>query len=182
MSRHFLYFAYGSNMHPLRLAERTPSCEPLGVARLDRHLLRFHKRSRVAGDLSGKCNVFATGRPGDVVHGVVYRIREVERAALDEAEGAGRGYESVTMRVSMGSSRIEAWSYRAHPEWVDDGLRPYDWYLALVAGGADYHGLPTLWRESLRKTATVADPDRGRAARWLALAACVPEASPDESG
>lgn len=177
MDGHFLYFAFGSNMHPLRLAQRTPSCHPLGIAQLGGHVLRFHKRSRVADDSSGKCNVLATGRPGDRVHGVVYRILESDRAALDEAEGAGRGYEAVTLRVSMGSGRVRVWSYRAHPDWIDDRLRPYDWYLALVAGGADFHGLPRSWRESLKKTPTVADPDRARAARWLRLAACTPDQS-----
>ena len=53
MSATLLYFAYGSNLHPERLRERVPSAESLGVARLEAHVLRFHKRGR---DGSGKCD------------------------------------------------------------------------------------------------------------------------------
>jgi len=174
MNRCFLYFAYGSNMHPLRLAERTPSCQPVGAAHLGGHRLRFHKRSRLPDDLSGKCNVLATDHPQDGVHGIVYQIREDERTALDEAEGAGCGYQAVTLTVRLGSSQVQAWSYRAHPDWVDARLRPYDWYLALVAHGAVWHGLPDPWCQHLWSTPTLADPDRRRAEKWLALAAARP--------
>ena len=69
MARSFLYFAYGSNLHPARLAARTPSCHALGRAVLARHVLRFHKRGR---DGSAKCDAWFTGDPTDRLYGVVY--------------------------------------------------------------------------------------------------------------
>jgi len=166
----FLYFAYGSNLHPRRLAQRTPSCRTVGTAVLPGHVLRFHKRSRIGDDLSGKCSVLASGGDTDIVHGVVYSIEEADRAALDRAEGAGAGYRVVEFEVIVGERVCTVSSYQAHPDWIDDGLRPYDWYLALVVEGARIHRLPPAWVESLRKTPDWPDPDRQRAAGWLALA------------
>lgn len=135
------------------------------------HVLRFHKRSRIGDDLSGKCNVVASARSTDIVHGVVYSIDEAERRALDRAEGAGVGYRVVELEVSVGERVCRASSYQAHPDWIDDGLRPYDWYLALVVEGARIHGLPQWWVEHLQKMPDWPDPDRQRAAGFLALAA-----------
>lgn len=40
MSDPLLYFAYGSNLHPLRLQRRTPSARLAGLAVLEGHVLR----------------------------------------------------------------------------------------------------------------------------------------------
>ena len=95
----FDYFAYGSNLHPLRLAARTPSCRVVGPASLAGHALRFHKRSLASGDASGKCDAYATGSCADVVHGAIYRIDRRELPVLDAAEGNGRGYRRVTLSL-----------------------------------------------------------------------------------
>ncbi len=91
-----LYFAYGSNMDTTRLRHRVRSCRFLCIARLQKFQLRFHKRSK---DGSGKCNAVYTGAPTDTVFGVVYEIRLEEKAALDRAEGLGRGYNEQALRV-----------------------------------------------------------------------------------
>ena len=49
-----LYFAYGSNMSSVRLRARVNSAQPLGVARLPGHRLRWHMHSL---DGSGKCDI-----------------------------------------------------------------------------------------------------------------------------
>jgi hypothetical protein len=166
----FDYFAYGSNLHPLRLAARTPSCRALGPARLAGHKLRFHKRSLAAGDDSGKCDAYATGDPVDVVHGVVYRIDLRDLPALDAAEGNGDGYQRVTARVVGAAGAVAAETYLASPAWIDRGLRPYDWYLEFVVRGAGHHALPPAYRAALARTPAVPDPDRARAAQHFALA------------
>nr|MDQ2697092.1 gamma-glutamylcyclotransferase [Pseudomonadota bacterium] len=83
------YFAYGSNLHPLRLRERVPSATVLGVAELAGWRLRFHKRGQ---DRSGKCNIIPTGRSGDRVIGVIYAMAAADKDKLDAAEGLGKGY------------------------------------------------------------------------------------------
>lgn len=170
MGGYFLYFAYGSNLHPARMAARTPSCECLGRGYLPGHTLRFHKRSRIGDDLSGKCDAFATGDHGDVVHGAVYRISIRDQTGLDQAEGEGRGYDRVTRSIVFGTSAIETHTYVAHDAWIDAALRPFDWYLALVSSGARIHGLPRPYQKMLRSVEVWADPDRGRSETHFALA------------
>ena len=65
------YFAYGSNMSLLRLRERVPSAERLGVFKLEQHVLRFHK---IGIDGSGKCDAFLTEDPNASVIGALFEI------------------------------------------------------------------------------------------------------------
>jgi len=81
------YFAYGSNLHPPRLRERTPSARVRGKALLRGYRLKLHKRGR---DLSAKCDAARTGRREDLVRGVVYRIARGERRLLDRVLRTGR--------------------------------------------------------------------------------------------
>ena len=166
----FLYFAYGSNLHPLRLAERTPSCMAIGPARLKGHELRFHKRSLAAGDGSGKCDAFATGRPADVLHGAVYLIDLDDQPALDAAEGNGRGYDRVVRRAETAAGSLAVELYIAQPGWIDPALRPFDWYLELVVTGAAHHGLPIDYRRQVERTRALRDPDPGRSERHYRIA------------
>jgi len=170
MGGYFLYFAYGSNLHPARMATRTPSCEYLGRAHLSGHRLRFHKRSQMGDDLSGKCDAYATGNGSDIVHGVVYRISTREQVALDRAEGEGRGYHRVPCSIAYGTSVLETHTYVANTEWIDATLRPFDWYLALVSSGARIHGLPRHYQKMLRSIDAWQDPDRRRSEAHFALA------------
>lgn len=134
-----IYFAYGSNMLTARLRERMPSCQPCGVATLPGHTLRFHKRSK---DGSGKCNALATG-DGDSVIGVLFSFDPAERAALDKAEGVGNGYERAIVTIINGEGhRRKVLTYLADGGHVDDALKPYSWYKALVLAGAAEHDLP----------------------------------------
>lgn len=163
------YFAYGSNMHPARLAARVPSSRAVGAAALDGHALRFHKRSWRDG--SGKCNVLATGSSADRVYGVVYVMARGEKSALDAAEGLGRGYEEALLPLSVGGEAIEAFAYRAQHTHIDDGLRPFDWYHRLVVSGARWHGLPEAYVAALERVQTRVDRNRRRRARHLAIIA-----------
>lgn len=108
------------------------------------------------------------------MHGVVYDIAESERALLDRAEGAGFGYQTVELDVELKGRICRVSSYSAHPDWVDDSLRPYDWYLALVVSGARIHRLPASWIECLQRVQDWRDPDRKRAADWLTVARARP--------
>jgi cation transport regulator ChaC len=117
-----LYFAYGSNMYTARLRYRVPSCRFGFTAQLLKHRLRFHKRSN---DSSAKCNAFATTASNDSAFGVVYEISSAEKAALDRAEGLGRGYhdECVKVRSSNGQD-VQVQTYIAGSDAIDDRLKP----------------------------------------------------------
>jgi len=158
------YFAYGSNMLHARLARRVPSAEPVGVARLPRHTLRFHKRG---GDGSGKCNAFRTGRDEDVVYGVVYEVDGDRLERLHQAEGPG--YEFVNVNVEMNGEVVEAVTYRARHAWIEDALAPYSWYQSFVVAGAREHGLPRDYVVSIENVFARRDPNIWRRLRnrWI---------------
>lgn len=160
---HTVYFAYGSNMSTARLRERMPSCEPIGVATLPGHSLRFHKRSI---DGSGKCNALA-GCDDDEVVGVLFRFDPKERGRLDKAEGVGNGYEhaSVTVINDKGRRR-KVLTYLAASGHIDDGLKPYSWYKDYVLAGASEHGLPAEYvAERIQRVEATEDPNRKRDAK-----------------
>ena len=91
MSAGPLYFAYGSNLHPLRLRARVPSSRLVGRAKLRGHALRCHKKSLFDG--SGKCDAYPTGREDDCVLGAVFTLDAAERPVLD-----GFGAPAATAR------------------------------------------------------------------------------------
>jgi len=151
----FLYFAYGSNLHPERLRERTPSAQVIGPAVLPGHELHFHKLGR---DGSAKCDARQTDDPRHVVHGVVYRIEERHRAELDRAESRGVGYDVRIVRLRTGSRQLQAWTYHARDAAIVSGLKPFDWYLDYVVAGARYHGLPRPYINALMEVESRRDP------------------------
>ncbi|MDQ7011407.1 MAG: gamma-glutamylcyclotransferase family protein [Mariprofundaceae bacterium] len=152
------YFAYGSNMHPLRLGERVPSCRARGVAELPAWRLCFNKRG---ADHSAKCNMIHTGRPSDHVLGVVYDIAAGEKPALDRVEG---GYYTATMSVMMDGGRLDVFTYLADRDMVDGALMPFDWYLEMVTCGAAHHRLPASYIQRISESRMMMDknPERRR--------------------
>jgi gamma-glutamylcyclotransferase len=153
------YLAYGSNLHPVRIAERVPSSRLIGVTRLDGYSVTFVKRSR---DGSAKCNLVLTGdqRPG--AYAAVYEIADAERCLLDRAEGLGSGYEETRVAVHVNGARFVAFAYVADRRYVASDLLPYDWYKALVVEGARYHRFPRGYLSYLGETDCRPDPDRRR--------------------
>ncbi len=166
MQRTIKYFAYGSNMHPLRLRRRVPSCRVVGVARLDGYCLTFHKRGR---DGSGKCNVHVSTNPGDQVEGVVYEMDGSDKVMLDRAEGLGQGYDEATLTVLSAGIEYRAFLYVADGRFIDDSLTPYTWYKALVVGGACHHGLSPQYVKKIERVKAVDDLDAERADRSFAI-------------
>lgn len=162
MSGFLKYFAYGSNMHPLRLSARVPSCRAMGAAHLTGFRLRFHKRSI---DGSAKCNALYTGHASDTIMGVVYQIAAHEKSGLDRFEFRGRGYHEATVHVTSGDERDSVFIYLADPEYIDDFLKPYRWYKQFVVIGARHHGLPAEYVRAIEGVETVEDSDQERAER-----------------
>jgi hypothetical protein len=167
-------FAYGSNMCTARLQARVPSARPVGVAALPGHALRFHKRGWRDG--SGKADAARCGDAGAVVHGVVFRLDPVEKAALDWIEGLGRGYDERGVRVTAPDGVVhEAWMYQAARSAIDPAAVPFRWYRDLVLAGAREHGLPDDYvRNHIVACPTCPDPNGARARRHRALAVGAP--------
>ena len=162
----FLYFAYGSNMLPARLLARCPSAKVVGRAGAKDHDLDF---SKPGDDGSGKATLFA--QAGRTTPGVLYEIADADLASLDRAEGAGRGYvREVAFRIACESdAECEATTYIADVR--DQGLLPWDWYLALVVAGARVNGLPEAYCRAVAGERYAIDPVPHRPARRVALEA-----------
>ncbi|SMD15116.1 gamma-glutamylcyclotransferase family protein [Rhizobium sp. RU36D] len=164
---HTVYFAYGSNMSTARLRERMPRCEPIGIATLPGHTLRFHKRSI---DGSGKCNAFKSGYE-DSVLGVLFSFDPAERNKLDKAEGVGSGYVHATVTViNEKGDRRKVLTYLATTDYIDDTLKPYDWYKDFVVAGAKEHNLPADYvGKYIESVEAVADPNEARGNKQRAI-------------
>ncbi len=173
-----LYFAYGSNLHPVRMAARLTAPRLLGVCRLPRWARRFDKRSR---DGSGKCTIVPAAGS---IYGALYALSAADSARLDAIEGLGSGYDAIYVEIpGVGSVR----SYQARRDARGRGLVVYDWYLGLIEAGARYLGFPRAELARLAAVATIPDPDPARAARNARLlaacraargAALIPHAAP----
>ena len=147
------YVAYGSNLHPMRLAERVPSARLRGCAILDGYELRFHKRGR---DGSGKCNIVeASGR----VFAAVFDLDPAERHRLDEAESLGTGYREMQLNVP-GHGRC--FTYTANECHIDDELLPFGWYKSLVLLGCVFNGFSREYLGSVQAVPERQDPDPDR--------------------
>jgi gamma-glutamylcyclotransferase len=159
------YFAYGSNMSRMRLKTRVQGAEPLDIATLTGHSLKFHK---VGKDGSAKCDARHTGHSRDAVLGVLYRMRSDELALLDRIEGRGTGYDRHTLTVTDSAGRhMAAETYIA--THIDSSLRPFSWYLEHVLQGALATGLPDDYVAAIRAVTAVKDPDTQRHAREVAI-------------
>lgn len=160
----FVNFAYGSNMSTRRLRARTPSARPCGIGQLPGHRLMWHKIGR---DGTAKCDILETGRPNDIVWGVLFEILLAERPLLDQAEGLGNGYEHKNIDVLTDFGVKPAGAYYA--THIDSALRPFDWYLEFVLQGAREHGLPGQYLRELESVTAVIDPNGVRRESNLAL-------------
>jgi gamma-glutamylcyclotransferase len=153
------YFAYGSNLHPLRLIKRVPSARLLGITDLKRHRLTFHKKSI---DGSSKCNILKTHNESDIVHGAIYRLDPKHKDALDRFENKGNGYTDSAITLHHQGQQFTCFTYRAQASHIDDDLMPYHWYKNLVVLGAKYLQLPEPYISSLESIQSMDDLDSRR--------------------
>lgn len=158
----FIYAAYGSNLHPMRLqaADRCPSARLLGTSRLPGWRLEFHKRGR---DGSTKCNIVPTQVSGDQVYLAVYEVSDGEEAALDDVEGFGYGQSWI--EIGLDGQRLTAKTYLAHAEVVVHEA-PYTWYKEMVVLGARYHGFPQEYVDRIRSVISRTDPRPIAEEKW----------------
>ena len=164
------YFAYGSNLHPMRLGERVPSAELLGTATQPGHRLVFHKKGH---DGSGKCNMFESGSESDQVFGAIYSLNPEHKDDLDRFEGEGYGYIDNQIMRSHDENNYTCFTYLARQSHIVDSLKPYHWYKALVILGANYLGFPDSYIASIEAVTSMEDPDPKRREERELLIECI---------
>lgn len=157
LSAPLYYFAYGSNMDPAQIRRRCPSARFVDIACLADHRLAFTRRS--GRRRSGVADVVAA--PDETVWGIVYRllrVRDIE--VLDRAEGFEPGrrraqrYVRETRIVGLGpNAEIDAAKPRSVNIYIARRQKnpppPSAAYLAQLARGAEYWGLPGDYRDML---------------------------------
>ncbi len=95
--------------------------------------------------------------------GVVYTLAQYDKQHLDQAEGLGRGYNEVTLRLPLAGNEHTVFLYVAELGYVDDSLIPFTWYKDLVIAGCHAHGLPdTYIMQHVARVDAVPDPDQAR--------------------
>lgn len=149
------YFAYGSNLHPLRLLERVPSANLVGGTSVHQYRLMFHKQSV---DGSSKCNLIHTGSESDLAYGAIYVIDPAHLSHLDRVEGNGCGYLDHHLTVQHQGREYRCFTYFAQQSYIVDNRRPYHWYKQLVVLGAKYLQFPDAYVCSIESVESVEDP------------------------
>lgn len=153
------YFAYGSNLHPLRLTERVSSAKLVGGVHVTGYQLKFHKQGQ---DDSGKCNLLHTGIASDIVHGAIYTLAAGHKRLLDEFEGKGLGYIDGQINILHQSQKIRCFTYLAQEDYIIDSLKPYHWYKQLVIHGARYLKFPDSYLSGIESIESLEDPEIDR--------------------
>lgn len=160
------YFAYGSNLHPVRLMERVPSANLVATAHLDGYRLTFEKRSN---DGSSKCNIVKSDVGSESVHGAIYSLDAAHRQLLDKFEGLGIGYTDTRIEFGHQGQVFDCFTYLAKPSHIEGDLRPYHWYKEIVVLGAVYLGFPASYVNTIAAVDSMDDPDESRRQEHAAL-------------
>ncbi|MGH8023450.1 MAG: gamma-glutamylcyclotransferase family protein, partial [Limisphaerales bacterium] len=145
-----IYFAYGSNMDETRMRKRCPSAQFMFTARLSGFRLAFTRYSTT--NRCGAADIIS--EPHGAVWGVVYQIKDEDRAALDKAEGvAVRAYKPISVEVCPDGDdarRIKALTYVVVKR-EDPHPKPSAEYKAMLVNGAKAWKLPADYIAELEK-------------------------------
>ncbi len=134
-----LYFAYGSNMQRAAMARRCPGARAVGPASLDGY--KFFVGIDGWGSVKPK--------PGQRVHGVLWRLTPRDIAALHAYELLHRGlYEVRHLPVRVGSSRAQAMIYRLRRRAPG---KPKPGYVEMIAAAARGWKLPERYIRSVER-------------------------------
>jgi len=141
----------------MRLIERVPSAELIGVAKHHNYALTFHKKSN---DGSGKCNMFNS--ESSLVYGAIYKLDPNHKNELDRFEGKGYGYIDNQITLEHNENEYTCFTYLAQQSHIFDNLKPYHWYKRLVVLGAQYLQFPDTYISSIEAVESIEDPDESR--------------------
>ena len=146
------YFAYGSNLDLMQMAQRCPGATVFGVAQLADHRICFPRRSPVRG-----CAVASIEpHPGEIIWGVIYELDADDLKRLDAREGydpvnlgAVNRYErkEIVVQRKPGET-VDAVAYFALHE--DNPGRPSGGYMKHIIDGAVQHAFPEAYIAMLK--------------------------------
>ena len=152
-----IYFAYGPDLNPGQMMQRSPGHRSLGVARLAAHWISFPRFS--PSDRSATISIVEN--PNGVVWGALYDVPEEDVPILNhvhgcDPEGPANLNQHVAREVSvqpLGHTQpVVATTYVAVPD--DRKALPSAAYMNLILDGAHYHGLPRAYVAALQAVRT----------------------------
>jgi gamma-glutamylcyclotransferase (GGCT)/AIG2-like uncharacterized protein YtfP len=156
-----LYFAFGSNLNPVQMAQRCPGHVVVGLAMLRDHKLVFPLTSSDWG--GGVAGVHVAH--GSNVWGVVYELTDEHVAALDRYEGFRAPgddhnlYERERVWVELTRPDDGSIPRRVRAEYyvprVTNPSPPSRRYLDAILEGARHHRLPDEYLATLGRIATI---------------------------
>ena len=131
MNTMFLYFAYGSNMNPARMSQRSPGAIDLGGA-----VLRNH---RVAEQLYADIDFVE----GAETEGVLYVITEEHLRKLDRYVGYHSVYRRIWVNVEFEDCICQAITYEMawQTKVACDRIKYPEEYRLLCSNGARVHNI-----------------------------------------
>ena len=153
-----IYFAYGPDLNPTRMMERSPGHRSLGVARLADHWIAFPRYS--PSDRSALISLVESR--GSIVWGVLYDIPDEDLPILDYHYGFDPDRlpnlnDHVAREVSVqevgNPQSVIASTYVAIAD--EKQSVPSAAYMALIVDGGRYHGLPRAYMAALQAIRTV---------------------------
>ena len=151
-----------------KLKDRCPSAVPIGICKIKKHSLKFHKVSHAISkknrirDISGKGDIVPSET--DEVYGVLFSIDKSEKRSLDKAEGYPKyGYDKKTIDVvTIKGEKYKSVMYFAKKSAINPKKKPYHWYKEQVVQGAKEHGLPEDYIKKIKAVESIPDQDRER--------------------
>ena len=129
MNKMYLYFAYGSNMNPQRIASRCPGAIVVGIA-----TLRDYKVSeRLYADIDYE--------EGSEIQGILYLITDKHLNALDRFEGYPSVYRRIWVDVELGNETYHAITYEMSCETkiVRNNIPYPEEYRKICSDGAKFY-------------------------------------------
>lgn len=152
-----LYFAYGSNLHPIRLEDRVGKVNFRGVGKLNYTEIHFHK---IGSDGSGKATIKSSAEYRNYVLGAVYELSKKQEKLLDKFESLGAGYNKMEVEVEFDNNeKFSCFTYEGMREYVDYTSLPFHWYKQLVVQGSRFLNFPTGYINFIENIDSVADND-----------------------
>jgi hypothetical protein len=141
-------------MFTYRLEKRVGRVEIIGIGKLPKYTLQFNK---VSIDGSLKANISSNDK--EDVYGVIFKINPNKKEELDKAEGLGKGYieQKIEVEFIESGEKIKSFTYVADAIDNSESNMPYDWYLELIAIGAEEHKLPSEYFENIKSIETKED-------------------------
>lgn len=125
-----LHFAYGSNMSRTLMQPRCPTAAALGTAQLHGHRFLIMREGYAS----------VAPAPGEIVHGVLWRLTARDVAALNAYENIESGlYTREMLPVRQGEATVSALVYVGHGR--AEG-KPRPGYMELVLAAAREWNLP----------------------------------------